>query len=260
MNLQSFLHRYFTAHQCEIAQQTSGSIVINLTEERDKTLMNRPFYWQYVKSTGATGQPLSLSLHTEQPIEELTGKEEFIHFGSPRLLQIFNDLRVNEKWTKQFQNVDSVSNTPLYPWLLVNLKLVYEGKYRREELFSIGLNLINGTMKNGMMELVKDIDFSLSIGDLCYTISPIIKPVSGFGRIEKLLQTYVDGQDHKWAEHSLKAMEDEIRLLRHFIDNKENGDIFTRELAAIQKRHEPEIRIEVINAGLLYLSQDALPI
>ena len=33
----------------------------------------------------------------------------------------------------------------LHPWLLLNICIMYEGKQKKEELFSIGLNLINGS-------------------------------------------------------------------------------------------------------------------
>ncbi|WLV23549.1 YqhG family protein [Aciduricibacillus chroicocephali] len=256
MNIQAYLERYFIAHSCEVTKKTNSMLEIKLTEERDKALMNRPFYWQYVKSTGAIGKPFTLNLHTDKPQEDTHG--EYIYLGSPRLQQIFNDLRQNEKLTRQFQLLKPSANTALFPWLLVNFKLIYEGKHRKEELFSLGINLVNGEMRNEMMDAVSALDFSLSIGDLCHTISPVIQPSSGFNRIEKLLQAYVDRQDHSWADHSLKSMQEEIDLLKHFIGDKENMDVFQRELAAIKSRYDPKITMDIINAGMLYLTGNAL--
>lgn len=256
MNVQSFLERYFKAHQCEVTKKTEALLEVKLTEERDKVLMNRPFYWQYVKSTGAIGQPATLNLYTDKLQEGVKG--EHIYIGSPRLQQIFNDLRQNERLTRQFQVLKPSNNTRLFPWLLVNLKLVYKGKHQREEFFSLGINLVSGEIKNEMMTLVSELDFSLSIGDLCHTISPVIQPVSGFNRLEKLLQAYVDRQDHSWADHSLNSMQEEIDLLKHFIGDKENMDVFERELTAIKSRYQPNISIDIINAGLLYLAGNAL--
>src|SRR5690625_6078780 len=83
---------------------------------------------------------------------------ELIHFGRPRLQQIIQHLKQNQKFIKVFQQISVTHNTPLYPWLLTNIKVRYEGKQNKDELFSIGLHLVNGTMKTDMMHLVQPID------------------------------------------------------------------------------------------------------
>jgi len=251
MDLNLFLRRYFEAHKCRVSGD-DRIIQVELTETLDRVLMNRPFYWQYMKSTGMKGQPLSLSLITDP---QLSGEGERIHFGSPRLQQIFSHLQENEQYTRQYEIIQSSISTPVYPWLAANVKIIYRGLHLREEFFSIGLNLVNGQMKTDMMGLLKPVPFSHAISDQCYPISPVIKLESGFQRIEKLLVSYIEKQDHSWAAQSLRAMEEEISLLKHFYDSHELESM-EKEIEDISMRFKPSIALSTLNAGLFYMGSD----
>jgi len=253
--LPNILERYFIAHHCTEIEKNDDFMKVQLTEELDKTLMNRPFYWHYVRSTGVKGKPMTLTLITNHRSQE---KGELIHFGSPRLQQIFSNLRSNERFTRQFQHIEVEINTPLYPWLLVNFKLSFEGKQRREEIFSVGLHLISGAMKTNMMELLEPLHLSLSIGDLCHTVTPLIRLENGFARIEKLMQSYIDSLNHEWVDQSLQTMKEEQDLLGHFLEGEENKEIIKREMEAIRKRYEPKISMQIINAGIVHLQNNAI--
>lgn len=255
MNLDKFLTDYFTAHQCAVTDDGRGVIHVELTEKLDRILMNRPFYWQYIKSTGSKGQPMNLTFIVNPERREEKG--EWIHYGSPRLLQIFRHLKENEKFTRQFQIIDTHTNTPLYPWLLINMKISYQGKHTKDEIFSIGLHLVNGMMKTNMMEEIKNIPFSRKISDYCYPISPMIQLRSGFSRIEKLLERYIQDLDHKWAEQSVEMMEEEKALLRHFFDSNAEENM-EKEIKEIEMRYRPKVIMNVINGGIIYLKADSI--
>lgn len=85
-NLDHFLHDYFSAHHCTISSDNDGVLRVKLTEEMDRALMNRPFYWHYIKKMGHPGDPMTLTLITNHSKRD--NKGEWIHFGSPRLQQI----------------------------------------------------------------------------------------------------------------------------------------------------------------------------
>src|SRR5690625_6464776 len=76
-DLNHFLKTYFSAHHCELLHAEDGVLTIQLTEEMDRALMNRPFYWHYVKSTGNTGTPMQLTLITNPDKRDVKG--EWIH-------------------------------------------------------------------------------------------------------------------------------------------------------------------------------------
>ncbi|MBY7143386.1 hypothetical protein KFZ56_10055 [Virgibacillus sp. NKC19-3] len=256
-NLHEFLQDYFTANQCELIFNEDGVLTVQLTEEMDRALMNRPFYWHYVKNTGYAGEPMKLTLITNP--EKREEKGEWIHFGSPRLQQILNQLKQNEKVTKLFQKVKTNQNTPLYPWLVINLKVSYVGKQKKDEVFSLGLHLVSGIMKVEMMEIMQQVSLQMSISDYCYPISPLIKINSGYLRIQSVIDNYIENQTHEWAEESWKALDEEIQMLHHFYTEQTETmqEQKQKELIEIKKRYEPYISYEVINGGIFYLTEDA---
>lgn len=255
-HLHEFLQTYFLAHQCEIMSHQDGILTVQLNEQMDQALMNRPFYWHYVKSSGNIGEPAKLTLITNPDHREHSG--EWIHFGSPRLQQIFNHLKKTSKHIKIFQKVDTQNNTALYPWLLVNIKISYEGKHNKEELFSVGLNLVNGVMKTKMMEILQEISFNLTISDFCYPISPLIKVNSGFLRIIAVIEDYLENQTHDWAEESIITLREEIQMVQHFYENNPDDHQMTKEIDDLTKRYTPSISYEVINGGIVYLTENKI--
>ncbi|GAA0443492.1 YqhG family protein [Lentibacillus halophilus] len=254
-DLHHFLESYFTAHQCSIVHNDEGMLTIQLTEAMDRALMNRPFYWHYIKKMGYAGDPKQLTLITDP--EKRDGKHEWIHFGSPRLHQILNHLHDNETYTKLFERINTNQKTALFPWLVTNVKISYEGKQKMDEMVSIGLHLINGTMKANMMDELRNKTIQASISDYCYTMTPMITLSSGYKRIERVLEDYIRNQQHDWAERSLETMEEEISLLRHFYKGEDQESDIRKEMDEIKRRYYPCIHFSVVNGGLFYLTEDA---
>lgn len=255
-NLHHFMKKYFLVHQCEIIADNAGILSIQLNEQMDQALMNRPFYWHYMKSSGQKGEPAKLTFITNPSKRKQQG--EWIHFGSPRLQQIFNHLKQGNKHIKLFQKVEVEQNTALYPWLLLNIKISYQGKHNKDELFSIGLHLINGIMKTNMMELLQDIPLNVMISDFCYPISPLIKVESGFLRITSVIDDYLQNQSHEWADESIVTLKEEIQMVQHFYEKDIEEEQLTKEIADLKKRYTPTITYRVINGGLIYLTENTI--
>lgn len=258
-NLNQFLARYFTAHDCQLLQNKNGVLTVQLTEAMDKALMNRPFYWHYVKKIGNKGEPMQLTLITNP--EKQDEKGEWIHYGSPRLQQIFTQLRNNEKYVKLFQQLNVSQNTALYPWLVVNVKISYIGKQKKDELLSIGLHLVNGMMKFSMMDHLKEFSLNKTVSDYCFTISPLIKLNSGFKRIESVLDQHITQQQNDWALASIEALQEEQTMLKHFYqgttDEKQQIQM-EKEMKEIENRYLPQITYHVVNGGLFYMKEGAI--
>ncbi|WP_156290811.1 YqhG family protein [Oceanobacillus salinisoli] len=253
-NLENFLQNYFIFHRCEILENEDGLLKIQLTEEMDRALMNRPFYWHYIKKIGQKGEPMQLTLITNP--EKREEKGDWVHFGSPRLQQIINHLKENEKFTRLFQKVSADKNTAMYPWLVVNLKISYKGKHKKDEVISIGLQLVNGKMRLEMMDYLKELPLQTAISDYCYTISPLIRLQSGYKRIEAVISNYLENQTHGWAEESIETLHEEIQTLKHFYEGRtEEEEQMQKEIEEIKERYQPVISCEVINGGLFYLTE-----
>src|SRR5690625_4103954 len=247
INIQRFLLDFFKGHFCDVVVEDK-MLKVQLTKEMDMALMNRPFYWQYVETTGNQGQPMELTFKLNPNLD----KGEWIHYGSPRFQQICTHLKKSGKFTLLYEMVDVQQNTMLHPWLLTNFCITYEGKQIKEEIMSIGLNLINGTFIFDMMEHFKKRNFKPTLSDRCYTISPLIKLTRGFLRDEKDIQEHIIEQDHQWAVESLKLLQEELDMIEHFFKDKEQE--LEKEKADIMSRLQPKISYEVWNGGILYLT------
>jgi hypothetical protein len=143
-----FLERYFHANQCEIVESSNGYLTAQLTIDMDKELMNRPFYWHYIEKTGGTPAPMTLTLITKQTKETEKLKGERLHFGSPRLHQIFQSAQKRGSYIRLYENVKPFGQqfVPLHPWLGLNVKVSYQCDRKRDFLLSLGLHLISGTI------------------------------------------------------------------------------------------------------------------
>ncbi|WP_339228108.1 YqhG family protein [Oceanobacillus sp. FSL K6-2867] len=255
-NLNEFLTDYFSAKDCDIISNQDGVLQVQLNEQMDRELMNRPFYWHYIKKIGRTGDPMQLTLITNPKKRDTQG--EWIHFGSPRLQQIMNHLKEKEKFTKLFQSMDVTEKTPLHPWLVVNFKISYQGQHKKDEIISIGLHLVNGMMKLDMMNLLSKFSLQTTISDYCFTLSPIIKIKSGYLRLEAVLSNYIEEQEHTWAEKSAERLQEEIQTLKHFYQDNTDNEQMKKEQDELMKRYQPKITMNIINGGIVYLQQQAL--
>lgn len=251
LSMEQFLTTFFKGHLCDVSLD-NNLLTVQLTKEMDLALMNRPFYWQYVEATGNLGQPMELHFKLDPLIE----KGEWIHFGSPRFQQICTHLKKTSKFTQLYELVNVNKNTMLQPWLLTNYCITYEGKQIKEELLSIGLNLINGTIIFDMMELLRKTNLQSVISNQCYTISPLIKLSSAYTRIEKIIQKHILDQDHQWAIESLQLLKEELDMIEHFFQDTDQKDELDKEKADTMSRLQPKIKYEVWNGGLLYLTED----
>lgn len=249
-----FLKDFFSVMDCKVTEEPVGMLKINLTEKMDKAFMNRPFYWQYMKSTGQIGKPMTWTLITNPNLREEKG--EWIHFGTERWHQIQQFLSNLANFTLLFEQLNPTANTMLQPWLLLNCRIIYEGKQIKEEFFSFGINLIEGKMFGNMMEMLEKTSLAQTISDRCYTISPIIKIESGMKRIESFLDKHVEEQDHTWAVESYQLLEEELAMLHHFYLDAEDSSGKEDEARSLKNRLAPVITYEFMQGGLLYLQRN----
>lgn len=258
-----FLERFFTTNDCEIVENGDGWLTIQLTEEMDKALMNRPFYWQYIKSTGGIGEPMKLTLITEQGQLPSDKTGEVIHFGSPRLHQIFRLTRELGAFGRMYEQISTNTNvnTPLHPWLVINTKISYQCDRKKDQLFSIGLHLISGTMINQFHQHLTKVELTPKIPDYCFTMSPIIKPASGIKRIESVISKLIENDDHTWAKDAQERWDQDLLLLEKFYEGlEERPDAYTSEKEALRLQYEPKVTASFVNGGLFYLTQGSINI
>lgn len=258
--IHNFLLKYFQANDCPIIENKLGYLTVQLTVELDKELMNRPFYWHYLEKTGGVPNPMQLTFVTNQKDVPETIKGEVIHFGSPRLHQIFDSTKKLANYIRLYESHQHVhQQTPLMPWLCMNVKISYQCDRKRDIFKSIGLQLINGQMVEDFHNRLLKIPLTPKIPDYSFTLSPLVKPKSGMGRIETYLKSVIREDDHSWADDARKRWDQDLRLLHHFYeDAEEESENYETEKKALQEQYEPKINISFINGGLFYLTEKAI--
>ncbi|WP_019154483.1 YqhG family protein [Robertmurraya massiliosenegalensis] len=259
--IQQFLKNYFQANGCDIVEETDGYMTVQLTIELDKELMNRPFYWHYLEKTGGVPNPMKLTFITDQKTAPENMKGEVIHFGSPRLHQIFQSTKNLAAYIRLYENhrFASGQHVPLKPWLGINVRISYQCDRKRDVFKSLGLQLINGQIVENFHERLLNLQLTPKIPDYSFTLSPLIMPKSGVSRIENQLVKEIEQEEHIWADEARERWNKDLQLLEHFYeDEEEKGETFDNEKKALQDQYEPKVKISIINGGLFYLTEEAV--
>ncbi|MFT8319440.1 MAG: YqhG family protein [Bacillus sp. (in: firmicutes)] len=259
--IHQFLERFFQANDCEIIENNQGYMIVQLTIDLDKELMNRPFYWHYLEKTGGTPNPAKLTLITNPNVAPKEVKGELIHFGSPRLHQLFACSKKLSGYIRLYENMEGKlqQHTALKPWLNINMKISYQCDRKRDVYQSIGLQLINGQIVSDFQKRIKKLALSAKIPDFAFTLSPLIMPKSGITRIENTINQSLLQEDHTWAEEAKKRWEKDLKLLEHFYEDlEEKSESLDTERLALQEQYEPKINISIINGGFFYLATEAI--
>jgi len=246
--VQQFLVDYFRTNQCEITDISNYHLTVQLTIDIDKQLMNRHFYWHYLEKIGGEPKTSQLTLYTENHDEDMSG--ELIHFGSPRLHQIFNSCKQTSSHVYQYE----VCEEALIPWLVINFHISYQCDQQKSNLISLGLNLINGTIVEDFQTKIEQKQFSSKITELSYTLHPFITFPSGVKRLEKYVEDLLNSEDKNWVEQAYLRMNQDMQLLDSFYLDK-NEEAYQSEREQIENLYEPKIDVEVVNGGVFYLSE-----
>lgn len=255
--IHNFLERYFISNESPIIENHHGFLHVQLSIDLDKALMNRPFYWHYLEKTGGTPNPMEMVLITDPEKSEDKKKGEQIHFGSPRLHQIFSSARELGGYIRLFEQADGQSqSTALQPWLCLNTKISYQCDRKKDLILSLGLNLITGEIKDQFHDFILSKSLTPKIPDYCFTLSPLITPKSGMVRLENAITSFIEKEDHQWAEEAQNRWDTDLALLETFYEECEDKpERYELEKSALQQQYEPKIRISIINGGLFYLSK-----
>jgi len=258
--IHNFLENYFTTNECEILENNRAYMQVQLTVDMDKQLMNRPFYWHYLEKTGGVPNPMKLTLITDQQQAPDDLKGELIHFGSPRLHQIFASTKKLAGFIRLYEEMQSrpPGNIPLHPWIGLNVNISYQCDRKRDVMMSLGLHLISGTIVENFQERLEQLTLTPKIPDLSFTMSPLIRPQSGLNRLQQYIRGYVNSDDHSWAEAARKRWEADLALLDHFYEDlEEKPESYFTEKEALREQYEPKVKVDIINGGLFYLTQQS---
>lgn len=252
----SFVKQFFLSHGCSIINDAPSHFTVQLTNEMDEEIMNRPFYWHYMKKMNREGVPMKLTFNDT---DQKQAGGIYLHAGTPKLHRLYNTAISKARTARLYEVVHQTKgqNRAMSPWLVVNGLLHFRGKHTKDEPISIGINLIHGTMMLGMMERIINMNFETTVSDYTFPMRPVISLTHAYKRMERHIETYVGSLDHQWAKDSLHHLEKETHLLESFYESEDiDLESFTKEREQIDNRYKPYIDMEVINGGLFYISQE----
>lgn len=252
--IHDYLRQFFKENDCPILTENDHYMIVQLTVDMDKKIMNRPFYWQYIESTGDDPNPMQLTLITDknQLTDSIAG--EVVHFGAPRLNQLFQVTKEMGSFVQMYEKGFEGQETILTPWLCVNYRVSYYSNRTKEMLYSLGMNLMTGEMKEGYHETLFDLDLISNPPNNTFRLPYTIKPVNALDRLTDVIETKIHQDDHSWAEEAKNRWNKELLILEYFYEDVEDKpDCYEIEKEAIKQQYETRIKVEVINGGVFYL-------
>ncbi|MDW0117675.1 YqhG family protein [Sporosarcina thermotolerans] len=256
--IHQYVRQFFQENNCEILRESNDFLNVQLTIEMDKRIMNRPFYWKYLESTGDEPNPAQLTLITDKNrlTESIAG--EVVHYGSPRLNQLFKVTKELGSFVQMYEkNVNqSGEQTILTPWVGVNYKITYSSDRTKEILYSLGINLLTGAIINGFQESISHLNLESTIAPNTFHVPYIIKPLRALERLDAVIENQILHDDHTWAEEAKERLRKDLLVLEYFyrdIDEANRPECYEGEKKAMEEQYETKVKVEVINGGLFYL-------
>lgn len=245
-----YLRTFFIETNCKIEEETSDYLTVQLTADIDKRIMNRPFYWQFIESTKGEPNPLKVTFITKQK-ENLNIRGEYIHYGSMRMHQIFQATKDLGCFVQMYEDIEGAS---LFPWIGANFKVSYHTDQTKELLFSLGINLIHGSVKSDFQDILCALQLTDELPKNAYCLPYIVSPMRAIERLETAIENYIANDDLSWADEAKKRWKREQEILDHFYEDVENKpEIYEIEKKALEERFQPRIKIEIVSGGLFYL-------
>lgn len=251
-----YLRQFFTENDCSILKDHDHYMDVQLTIDMDKKIMNRPYYWAYVESTNGEPNPALLTFITDKNklVEDVQG--EVVHFGSPRLSQLFQVTKEMGAYVQMYEKVVSGvrMQTILTPWLGVNYKVSYCSDQTKESLYSLGINLMTGKVVDGFQESLREVDLAKTMSENAFNLPYTIKPMRGLERLDAIIDDIIKRDDHRWAEEAKRRWHKDRDVLEFFYEGVEQKpDCYEIEKEAIDQQYETKIKIDILNGGLFYL-------
>ena len=254
--IHQYIHRFFKENQCEVVEGNDDQLTVKLTIGMDKRIMNRPYYWSYVESGGVEAKPAQLTFFTNPELFSSAAQGERIHFGSPRLHQLFDVTKEQGAFVQLYERPapNQTTQTTLTPWLAMNIKVTYSSDRTKESLYSLGMNLMTGAVIDGFQESMRKLDLDASMSPNTYYLPYIIHPKKGIERLESLMDRVIEQDDHAWMEEAKQRLVRDTRVLNYFYQDVDQlPESYAVEKSAIDAQYKTMIQVEVLNGGLFYL-------
>jgi hypothetical protein len=139
------------------------------------------------------------------------------------------------------------------PYLLVNYTLSYQTDELREELVSLGLDMVNGKISPDFIHFLADRDPLPAVAGT-EVETPSYQLDEAFALLQTALEAFVLSRDPAWVDDARTRYEEELSCLYQYYqeDRRDLADFQNRALDLYDK-FRPRVVVRVVNVGLLYL-------
>lgn len=266
IDIRAFVTRYLTAMDCHVVESSAGHVRTRLSELADRDLVNRPFYWSYVEKMGIEPQPVTLSFVFEPDKSPPDTKGEHIALGSPRLLQLFRSAQKHGQFVRLYEdmplNLQSPRGSrPYTPWLGINYKIEWISDQLRNEIHSLGIHLLDGTIQDNFFETLKTRPWTPRLPSHRFVTNPNITIINAVNQLEFYIQGYLEQLDDSWAVEAEERMQEELdRLAEYYKETPSRTDEeqfqaeYERRKQETKWQYQPRVEVSVVGAGLFYMA------
>lgn len=262
----TYVERYLLGMQCRIIESSPGHIQVRLSEQADRDLVNRPFYWSYVEKLGLEPQPVTLTFifDPEKTPPDIRGERIFP--GSTRLEHIFQSACQHGRFVRLYEDVplnlrSPRGSRPYIPWLNVNYKIEWISEKLRSEIHSLGIQLLDGTIDDHFYSNLVSRRWTPRLPSHRYITEAKLSLSDAVNELEFYMQGYLDQVDDTWAKEAKARMQEELeRLAQYYEETPSHMDEeafqaeYERRIRETKWQYQPRIEVTVVNAGLFYLA------
>ncbi|MCC3374336.1 YqhG family protein [Cohnella sp. REN36] len=300
--VQKFVLSYLEATQCQMMEKSPNHVTVKLSPEADRQLTNRPYYWSFVDRTGAEPETMTFSWQfapaeaseATRPQSGGTGASvygsvaggapppaplfaqpgpriirEDVYFGSSRLAQIFDSVRLGGRCITLFEEpprgrLDPLRSNPYTAWLGANFKVGYECDMKREELYGWGISLATGVIDERFFEKLRERRLTAKLPSNVHLLRNGLSLRKGMTQLEHALERKLKGTDFGWAVEANERRKDEMKRIEAYYEpmisraaNEEQAEAlrgrFRQREAEIDWQYRPRVTISVMNCGIFHL-------
>lgn len=286
-----FCQQYFNSVGAELQYHDDDYLEYKLPQDVDKEMTERPYYWIWVEKTGQEPKPSIMRLAfsdvaearenkriRDAAIEEagpyltdlqkqyfVAPKSEFVTLGSFRLDKIYASLDNRGKFASVMP-ANAYANTPLVPWLVVNLRVSYCSDITEQQLLSYGICLQNGQRIQNFYDMIRNIAMKpMNPSVVASRMKLDIR--EAIAELKSNLEMQMNGQPHRWALDAKNRLKRDIEQLNTYYDSlkpqlaEDQVDAVelerTRKLQDLMNRSTPRVEIETLQVALVGLIEKA---
>jgi len=299
--IRDFVMTYLETTECRFLEKSPYHVTVKLSPRADRDLTNRPYYWGFIERTGTEPETMTFSFifdperHRETQEESGGGEtaqedplmsrhfgavrplpilgpnrvqREELHFGSPRLKQIFAAAKQGGRSVYLFEDPGPLQRETLVsaayePWLGVRFKLEFCCDMKREELHFIGVSLRTGQIADPFTARLAGKAFAPRVPENMHVMPSRLTLEQGLKALENRIGERLSRCDSAWADEARERLGEELTLIdAYYKDLLADPDEERKKAAAeqyearrgeIRWQYEPRIVVSAIGSGIFHL-------